>query len=63
MTKKEKIKKLLDDKPSYDRSKALTNYQNEFILKSNVNPRLFDTTIVRNKKINFKDRRESNGTR
>ena len=57
MTKKEKIKKLLDEKPSHARSEELKKYQNEFILKSKVNPRLFDTNIYKQRKINFKDRR------
>ena len=57
MTKKEKIRKLLDEKSSHTRSEELKKYQNEFILKSKVNPRLFDTNIYKQRKINFKDRR------
>ena len=44
---RKKLRELLNAKPSYERDKLLRDYQNSFIEKSNINPRLFDTIFKR----------------
>jgi hypothetical protein len=59
MTRKEKIKQLLDDKRSFERDQELKQHQNYFILKSKVNRRLFDGLPHKSKALPHIDRRKS----
>ena len=48
MTRKQRIKELLSkSKRSSSEDKELLDFQNKFISKSKVNPRLFDTSFER----------------
>lgn len=61
MTRKQRIKELLNkEKRTSEEDKKLRGYQNDFILKSKVNPRLFDCNfekVSKNKKYLGLDRR------
>jgi len=56
-TRKQRMQQLLNEKPSFDRDKEITDMQKRFILKTGISRRLFDGIPTRSKKLPHVDRR------
>lgn len=63
MTRKERLQELLSKKRrNYEEDRELKNLQSQFISKSKVNPRIFDSNFEKiNKKYSGINRRENGG--
>lgn len=62
MTRKQRLKELMNQKQSFERDQEIKKIQNEFISKSQVNRRLFDNVfekVSKKKKYHGLNRREN----